>query len=158
MKRIQAQADQIYAAHQRQIYGQTDRMFAVLMAIQWVAGIFAALLISPRTWIGQTSEVNLHVWAAIFLGGVISVFPIMLAVLRPGHVVTRYTIAVGQLLMSSLLIHLTGGRIETHFHVFGSLAFLSFYRDWKVLVPATIVVAIDHMLRGIYYPQSVFGD
>ena len=61
------------------------------------------------------------------------------------------------MLMSALLIHLTGGRIETHFHVFGSLAFLAFYRDWRVLVPATVVVALDHMLRGIFWPQSVYG-
>ena len=59
--------------------------------------------------------------------------------------------------MSALLIHLTGGRIETHFHVFGSLAFLAFYRDWRVLVPATVVVALDHMLRGLFWPQSVYG-
>lgn len=154
---VKRQAEQIYAAHQQQIYGQTDRMFAVLMAIQWVAGIVAALVISPRTWIGQTSQLHLHVWAAVFLGGVISFFPIVLAVFRPGHTLTRHTIAVGQMLMSSLLIHLTGGRIETHFHVFGSLAFLSFYRDWRVLVPATVVVALDHMFRGMFYPESVFG-
>ncbi len=61
------------------------------------------------------------------------------------------------MLMSALLIHLTGGRIETHFHVFGSLAFLAFYRDWRVLVPATVVVAADHALRGIFWPQSVYG-
>ena len=61
------------------------------------------------------------------------------------------------MLMGALLIHLTGGRIETHFHVFGSLAFLAFYRDWRVLVPATIVVALDHMLRGAFWPQSVYG-
>jgi diguanylate cyclase (GGDEF)-like protein/PAS domain S-box-containing protein len=154
---IKGQAEQIYADHQQQIYGQTDRMFAVLMIIQWLAGIVAALVISPRTWIGQTSNVHIHVWAAVFLGGIISLFPVMLALLRPGHLSTRYTIAVGQMLMSSLLIHLTGGRIETHFHVFGSLAFLSFYRDWRVLVPATVVVALDHIFRGIFYPQSVFG-
>jgi diguanylate cyclase (GGDEF)-like protein/PAS domain S-box-containing protein len=154
---IKGQAEQIYARHQQQIYRQTDRMFAVLMAIQWLAGIAAALLISPRTWIGQTSDVHIHVWAAVFLGAIISFLPILLAVLRPGEALTRYTIAVGQMLMSSLLIHLTGGRIETHFHVFGSLAFLSFYRDWRVIVPATAVVALDHMLRGIFYPQSVFG-
>lgn len=158
MKRvIDPHAEQIYADHQQSIYRQTDRMFAVLMLIQWLAGIVAALVISPRTWIGQSSQTNIHVWAAVFLGGVISLLPIALAVVRPGHVVTRYTIAVGQMLMSSLLIHLTGGRIETHFHVFGSLAFLSFYRDWRVLVPATVIVAVDHMVRGIFYPQSVFG-
>jgi ABC-type dipeptide/oligopeptide/nickel transport system permease component len=44
------------------------------------------------------------------------------------------------MLTSALLIHLTGGRIETHFHVFGSLAFLAFYRDWRMLLSATIVV------------------
>jgi diguanylate cyclase (GGDEF)-like protein/PAS domain S-box-containing protein len=154
---IKGQAEQIYAGHQQQIYRQTDRMFAVLMLIQWLAGIVAALLISPRTWIGQTSDIHIHVWAAVFLGGIISFLPILLAVVRPGDRVTRYTIAVGQMLMSSLLIHLSGGRIETHFHVFGSLAFLSFYRDWRVLAPATAVVALDHMLRGIFYPQSVFG-
>ena len=35
--------------------------------------------------------------------------------------------------------------------------FLAFYRDWRVLIPATIVVAADHALRGMYFPQSVFG-
>lgn len=154
---VKGQAEHIYADHQQRIYVQTDRMFAVLMVVQWMAGIVAALVVSPRTWIGQTSEIHLHVWAAVFLGGVISFFPIALAILRPGHIMTRYTIAVAQMLMSSLLIHLSGGRIETHFHVFGSLAFLSFYRDWRVLIPATVVVATDHLLRGIFYPQSVFG-
>lgn len=132
-------------------------MFALLMAIQWVAGIIAAYWISPLTWAGTTSQTHLHVWAALILGGAISSLPIMLAVTQPGRVSTRYTVAVGQMLMGALLIHLTGGRIETHFHVFGSLAFLSFYRDWRVLVPATLVVAADHFLRGVFWPQSVYG-
>jgi signal transduction histidine kinase/DNA-binding response OmpR family regulator len=61
------------------------------------------------------------------------------------------------MLTSALLIHITGGRIETHFHIFGSLAFLAFYRDWRVFIPATIVVGLDHMVRGIFWPQSVYG-
>src|SRR5205814_2742843 len=101
--------------------------------------------------------IHMHVWAAILLGGAISSFPVFLALKRPGHALTRHTIAVAQMLTSALLIHLTGGRIETHFHVFGSLAFLAFYRDWRVLVSATVVVALDHLLRGLFLPQSVFG-
>ncbi len=127
------------------------------MVLQWLAGIGVALWITPRTWIGATSSVHLHVLAAIFLGGVIASFPILLVFLRPGRAGTRHVIAISQMLISALLIHLTGGRIETHFHVFGSLAFLAFYRDWRVLVTATIVVAADHFLRGTYWPQSVFG-
>ena len=132
-------------------------MFAVLMTLQWVGGIVAAYWISPRSWVGTTSQTHIHVWAALFLGGAISSLPIFLAITRPGRSSTRYTVAIGQMLMGALLIHLTGGRIETHFHVFGSLAFLSFYRDWRVLVPATLVVAADHLLRGVFWPQSVYG-
>src|SRR5665213_1448571 len=43
------------------------------------------------------------------------------------------------------------------FTVFGSLAFLALYRDWRVLPTATLVVALDHLLRGIWYPESVYG-
>ena len=132
-------------------------MFAGLMALQWLAGVAAALWVSPKAWVGTDSHTHPHVWAALLLGGAISSFPIILAMTRPGQATTRYTVAVGQMLMGALLIHLTGGRIETHFHVFGSLAFLSCYRDWRVLVPATIVVAADHFLRGVFWPQSVYG-
>jgi signal transduction histidine kinase len=149
--------DSLLGEYQRDIYRRTDRLFAWLMGLQWVAGIIFALWVSPLAWSGIVSSVHLHVWAAVVLGGLVSVFPALLAVMRPGELSTRYTIAVAQMLMSALLIHLTGGRIETHFHVFGSLAFLAFYRDWRVLIPATVVVALDHMLRGIFWPQSVYG-
>src|SRR5262249_22067782 len=129
----------------------------VLMPIQWLAGIAAALLISPRTWIGDQSQVHAHVIAAIFLGGAITALPTALAWLRPGRTSTRHGIAAGQMLTSALLIHLSGGRIETHFHVFGSLAFLAFYRDWKVVLTATLVIATDHLVRGIFFPLSVYG-
>jgi PAS domain S-box-containing protein len=154
---LRRRAKDLFTEHQQAICKRTDRMFAVLMAVQWMAGIAAALWISPKTWAGQYSQTHIHVWAAVLLGGVISIFPIILAVQRPGHISTRYIIAVAQMLMSSLLIHLTGGRIETHFHVFGSLAFLSFYRDWRVLIPATVIVAADHFLRGVFWPESVYG-
>jgi two-component system, sensor histidine kinase and response regulator len=150
-------ADELFHEHQQQIYRRTDRMFAVLMVIQWVASIAAALWISPRTWSGSSSQLHIHVWAAIFLGGTITAAPVVLARWYSGQVLTRHVIAVAQMLTSALLIHLTGGRIETHFHVFGSLAFLAFYRDWRVLITATLVVAVDHFLRGVFWPESVYG-
>jgi hypothetical protein len=153
----QERAEQIFQDLRTSIFKQTDRMFAILMAVQWVVGIILALVLSPTTWEGAVSAVHPHVWAAILLGGAISGVPIALALLRPGETVTRHVIAVGQMLTSALLIHLTGGRIETHFHVFGSLAFLATYRDWRVLVPATLTVVADHMIRGAIAPQSVYG-
>jgi len=154
---IRDRAEFLLKEHQLAVYKRTDRMFAGLMTFQWLAGIVTALIVSPKTWAGQISDVHIHVWAAVFLGGIVTLFPVMLAILRPGQAMTRYVIAGSQMLMSGLLIHLSGGRIETHFHVFGSLAFLAFYRDWRVLIPATVVVAVDHFFRGIYWPQSAFG-
>jgi hypothetical protein len=46
-----------------------ESLGAVLMTLQWLSGIAVACVISPLTWIGAFSEVHLHVWAAILLGG-----------------------------------------------------------------------------------------
>jgi diguanylate cyclase (GGDEF)-like protein len=147
----------LFSAHLDRIHQRTDRMFACLMLLQWAAALAAALWLSPLTWSGATAQTHIHVWTALFLGGAITLYPVFLAWRQPGAVLTRHVIAVGQLLMSGLLIHLTGGRIETHFHVFGSLAFLAFYRDWRVLITATVVTALDHLLRGLVFPQSIYG-
>jgi hypothetical protein len=147
----------LFTEHWQQILRQTDKMFACLMLFQWVAAIGAALWLSPRTWIGGVSQTHFHVWAAIFFGGAITLFPVWLAWKHSGETATRHSIAVGQMMMTGLLIHLMGGRIETHFHVFGSLAFLSFYRDWRVLITATVVTAGDHLVRGLLFPASIFG-
>ena len=39
---------------------------------------------------------------------------------------------------SMLFMWLLEGRSEAQFHVFVSLAFLAFYRDWSVLFTATL--------------------
>jgi len=136
---------------------KVDRMFAVLLAIQYLAGIIAAMVVSPYAWAGKERVLHMHVWVAIIGGAGIAVLPILLAIFRPGTTLTRHVIAASQMLSSALLIHLTGGRIETHFHVFGSLAFLAFYLDWKVILTATTVIAADHFARGILWPESVYG-
>ncbi|MBI3819434.1 MAG: response regulator [Planctomycetes bacterium] len=150
-------AAQILSGHQRDIHTRTDRLFVWLMLFQWVAGIAAALWVSPRTWTGAMSEIHPHIWASVVIGGAIISAPVLLGLIRPGARSTRHAIACAQMLTSALLIHLTGGRIETHFHVFGSLAFLTFYRDWQVLITATVIVATDHFLRGLLWPQSAYG-
>ena len=150
-------SDKYLAAHQLAIWKRTDKLFVMLLSIQWVAGIVAAALISPRSWSGAESWLHIHVPAAIILGGLISCLPIYLGLRHPGRRSTRHIIAIAQMLTSALLIHLTGGRIETHFHVFGSLAFLACYRDWRVLITASVVVAADHWIRGVFWPESVYG-
>lgn len=153
-----ALVDEKFNAMQRENFIRTDRIFAALMIVQWAFALALSLIISPRAWAGGASSVHSHVYAAVLFGGVLTVFPVALAFVSPGTAMTRHTIAAAQLLMSGLLIHLTGGRIETHFHIFGSLAFIAFYRDWRVILTATVVTALDHLLRGIWFPLTIFGS
>jgi hypothetical protein len=154
---VVGRAEARFDAHRQDIFRSTDRMFAGLLLAQWAFAIILALTVSPYAWQGKVKTVHVHVWAAVLLGGAITGFPVALALLRPGAVLTRHVIAAAQMFWSALLIHLTGGRIETHFHVFGSLAFLAFYRDWPVLLTGTVVIAADHFMRGILWPESVYG-
>ena len=154
---IEARARDLLLQRVSQNAAATDRLFSMLLLLQAIACVFAALVISPRTWSGDVSSTHVHVGAAIFLGGGTAFVPIMLTLIHPGASLNRYAIAIAQMLHSALIIHLTGGRIESHFHIFGSLAFLAFYRDWKVILLASLVVAVDHLTRAFWWPQSVFG-
>jgi PAS domain S-box-containing protein len=154
---VSARTRELFKELHENLIRYTDRLFSWLMIFQWFFAVGLALCLSPRTWSGANSQIHPHIWAAIFLGGIITALPVYLARTQSGKTLTRHVVAAGQMLMGALLIHLTGGRIETHFHVFGSLAILSFYRDWRVLVTATLVVTADHLVRGIFWPQSIFG-
>ena len=139
------------------LHARTDRMFATLMVAQWLFGVACAVLVTPLTWSADTSSVHVHVLAASLLGGALAALPVWLAITAPGQARTRFVVAASQGLFAALLIHILGGRIETHFHVFVSLAFLSFYRDWRTIIIASAVIAADHIVRGTFWPQSIFG-
>ena len=155
---IQDRARQLFEEHRDTLCRNVDRLFAGLLLFQWLVAIGAALWVSPRTWAGTSAATHPHVWAALLLGAVVVSLPLLLVLRFSGTVLTRHAIAVAQMLLGALLIHLTGGRLETHFHVFGSLALLAFYRDGRVLLTGSAVVAADHFLRGLLWPQSVYGS
>ncbi|MSR63338.1 MAG: hypothetical protein EXS08_12925 [Planctomycetes bacterium] len=154
---IESRAAELFAASHGSLCARTDRLLARLILAQWALGLALALLVSPRAWEGEQSGVHPHVIAALLLGALVSSLPVYLALRAPGRVGSRHAVAAGQALWTGLLIHLTGGRIETHFHVFGSLALLAFYRDWRVLMTYSAIVAFDHVARGFLLPFSIFG-
>ncbi|MDX2034407.1 MAG: response regulator [Blastocatellia bacterium] len=154
---IKRHAEELFRGYQLRISKSTDRLFAGLMIVQWVAAVCAAAWMAPHMAAGTAHAQSPHILAAGLLGGLVTLTPVALVMMYPGQAVTRYAIAICQLMMSGILIHFSGGRIETHFHIFGSLAFLAFYRDWRVLIPATVVTGLDHWVRGMFWPDSIFG-
>jgi hypothetical protein len=134
-----------------------DRLFSKLLVVQWIAAVVVAVVYSPIGWANKQQPMGGFVTLAIVAGGILTLVPLAMTRLLAGARTTRHVMAASQMLFSALFIHLSGGRIETHFHIFGSLAWLAFYLDWQILVTATIVVAAEHMLRGIFVPESVYG-
>jgi methyl-accepting chemotaxis protein len=64
-------------------------------------------------------------------------------------------IAIATQLMTALHIQQAYGMTEMHFEVFVVLAFLIFFRDWKVVISATLTVAVHHVL---FYVLQVNGS
>src|SRR5688572_2876469 len=152
-----APIERLFESYEGQVHARANQLFKWLLPLQWLFAIGVATFWSPLAWEGAASTVHPHLLGALGLGLLLVVPPLLLIRWYPSVTATRHAVAIAQVGFSALLIHLTGGRIETHFHVFGSLAFLALYRDWRVLVTATAVVVIDHLGRGIWYPESVYG-
>ena len=73
-----ARARDLFERQLRAGYERADRLFLVLLLIQWAAAVVTALLISPTAWAGTAERVHIHVWAALLLGGAIAALPVLL--------------------------------------------------------------------------------
>lgn len=156
--RLTLRIDELFRDRERDHQARIDLLFAKLLPLQWVAMVSLALLVSPQAWIQNGPHSESHWQAALFLGGVVCLLPAWRAWWHPGTPFTRLAVTVGQMITSALVIHLLAGRPESHFHVLASLVALSLYRDWKVLAVATGMTITDHVLRDIWWPQSLFGS
>jgi methyl-accepting chemotaxis protein len=65
--------------------------------------------------------------------------------------------AVLVMLYSGVIIHLGGGYVEWHFHVFIAMAALILYYDWRPIVAAAVTIALHHILLDELLPQAVFN-
>jgi PAS domain S-box-containing protein len=147
-----------FFSQQKQLnFKATDRMFAWLIAFEWLAAMAAASLISPTVWHPDQMAPGKLLAMAAGLAGLLYLVPLTLALFRPGRAYTRHVIAAGQMLTPALFIFLTGCGFETNFFVFGALASLGAYRDIKVLFTATLIAALDDRLCG-FVQMGIFAQ
>src|SRR5262245_35539844 len=81
---VQRRADEILAQQLFHIHSATDRLFSILFVLQWLFAVACALILTPRMWVGSESYVHVHVWIAIFFGGLLSVGPIVATFMHAG--------------------------------------------------------------------------
>lgn len=93
-------------------------------------------------------------WAECLLIGVPTLL-LSLVLLRrqPGALLTRLFMASAFMVFTGLIIHQTGGDIEAHFSAFGLIGVLLYYRDWRTILAATVVIYLHHLVLG--YAQAL---
>jgi diguanylate cyclase (GGDEF)-like protein/PAS domain S-box-containing protein len=66
-------------------------------------------------------------------------------------------VSLGLLTSSAVLVHLSGGAIEAHFHFFVMVTVLATYEEWFPYLLAILFVLIHHGLMGALLPASVYN-
>jgi diguanylate cyclase (GGDEF)-like protein/PAS domain S-box-containing protein len=65
-------------------------------------------------------------------------------------------VSLGLLTSSAILVHLTDGSTESHFHFFVMVTVLATYEEWVPYLLAIVFVLVHHGVVGALLPHSVF--
>jgi signal transduction histidine kinase len=65
--------------------------------------------------------------------------------------------ALGLFASSAVLVHLSGGTIEAHFHFFVVVGVLTLYEDWLPFLVAIGFTALHHGVMGALDPKAVYN-
>ncbi len=109
-----------------------DRVMAATLGVVFAGILLVAAL--TGTWI-EALAVGLPAFAV----------PMILIYSAPGRLQSRIGVAIAFMIFSALLIQQTRGMIEAHFTIFVLLSFLLFYRDWRPILVAGVVIAVHHL-------------
>jgi two-component system cell cycle sensor histidine kinase/response regulator CckA len=63
----------------------------------------------------------------------------------------------GLVLSSALLVHVSGGYVEFHFHFFVMVIVVSLYEDWVPFLLAVLWVVLEHGVVGVLAPMAVYN-
>ena len=65
--------------------------------------------------------------------------------------------SLGLITASAVLVHLSGGMIEAHFHFFVMVGVIALYQDWRPFLAAIAFVLLHHGIVGVLAPQDVYN-
>jgi diguanylate cyclase len=66
--------------------------------------------------------------------------------------------ALGLVMCSGVLVNVSGGVTEMHFHFFVIVGILTLYQDWLPFLLAIGFVVVHHTVLGVLDPQAVFSN
>jgi signal transduction histidine kinase len=151
---VSARADALFAEHMASARRRADRIFAFLLPGEILGAVAVAVMATPRAWAPLAAS---HPYGALACGAGLGVVAAGRAAIAPGGAGNRALVATAQIGLAATSLHLLHGRAEGHLVMLASFAFLSLYRDWRVLAWATLLALTAYFVGAARWPESAFG-
>jgi hypothetical protein len=94
---------------------------------------------------------------AVVEGGTIGLLAALAAQPRGGQRFRSAVATLGLISCSAVLVHLSGGVVEAHFHFFAMVAIITLYQDWVPFGLAIAYVALHHGVASTIDAGSVYN-
>jgi diguanylate cyclase (GGDEF)-like protein len=120
-------------------------------------GIVLLLWVHAVVLTGFALFVNDSVLHSLAEGAPMVIAALLAGMTRLGRKPRAAAASFGLITASALLVHLSGGYVEMHFHFFVVVAVMTLYQDWVPFSLAVGYVALHHGLLGVLSPTSVFN-
>jgi diguanylate cyclase (GGDEF)-like protein len=111
----------------------------------------APVIVAFGTWTGH------GVVHSASEAGVVAIFALAASQRRLGRLLQSVAACLSLLTASAILVHLSSGAIEMHFHFFVVVPLLALYQDWIPFLLSIGYVVVHHVAVGFLDPGSVFN-
>ncbi|WP_236621470.1 sensory transduction histidine kinase [Rhodopirellula sallentina] len=135
-----------------------DWVFCLITIVQLVSISAAATAFCPSRLNSDIDKPGVHVWSIAAIGSLLCIAPTLLAAQYAGRRIVRHAFAVAQVVWSGVIIYLCGGVAVSHLCIIISLLMLTLYRDYRVLLTASLLASADYVFRSMLFPHTLYGD
>lgn len=127
------------------VWADRHRKILVLLWLH-VPGLFVFSLMRHQTVLHSLVE-----------AGLVANFPVAAETFRDRRRLSTIIASLGLLTSSAVLVHLSGGVVEAHFHYFVMVGVVTLYQDWVPFLLAVAYVVLQHGIAGAIAPGSVYN-
>jgi diguanylate cyclase len=128
-----------------EVWVQRHRGIVVLLWLH-VAGVAAFAVVRGKGLVHSLLE-----------GALVAAFAVPAAHPAVGRRARSAAAVLGLITASAVLVHLSGGVIETHFHFFVMIGVITLYQDWLLFGLALGYVVVHHGVLGVLEPTEVYN-
>jgi PAS domain S-box-containing protein len=155
---LTARAAEIATTRRRGLLAVVSDAFRILLPLQWLGSCLLCLFQSTWGTPGALCDPRFNPWIAIGCSTLINGGAFAVARRWPEGERVRYLLGASQVLFYALLMSISAGRFDTGPYLFVSLGFLTFYRDWRLLVAvASASLAAQYLYSILGCPAPVMA-